>query len=306
MTVCIDALYKAGSHFLIEKGIPEASEDAWILLEAITGIGRTAYYRDPKAEVDEGKVHLYRQWLERRAMREPVQYITGSMNFAGFDFLVTPEVLIPRLDTEVLVETALPYVKKGTRILDLCTGSGCILLSLLGLRAQTSPESGQTDSEDEWICAGTDIAQTSLAVAAENERRIRQAVSEASCFPRISWLVSDLMAENPADLEGAPFDMITANPPYIPTEVVEGLDPEVRGFEPRRALDGGQDGLIFYRRIAGMAGGALRAGGHLFMEIGYDQGETVPMLFEAAGFTEVQLIRDLAGHPRVVSAVWPG
>ena len=211
--------------------------------------------------------------VSRRKSGEPLQYILGKWEFMGLPFYTRPCALIPRQDTETLVEQVLKIVKPGMKVLDLCTGSGCVLISVL----KNAPE---------LTGMGSDISKTALLVAKENAK-LHEVDAE--------WVRSDLF-----DNITETFDVIMANPPYIPTGEILSLMPEVRDFEPENALDGGADGLDFYRKIAGQVKDYLNPGGYVYMEIGYDQGEAVSELMRNAGFTEVEVIKDLARNDRVV------
>lgn len=203
----------------------------------------------------------------------------------GLTFIVNEHVLIPRQDTEVLVEEVMRYLHDGMRILDMCTGSGCILLSLLRY-------------SNDCTGVGIDISGDALRVARENAERILgvQAVEQS----RITLLQGDLFEALEKSDAGNKFDIIVSNPPYIKTDVIDSLMPEVREHEPRLALDGREDGLFFYREIITRAGSFLAGGGMLFLEIGYDQGEEVRLLMEKAGYTDIEVIKDYAGLDRVV------
>ena len=220
-------------------------------------------------------VARYEEAIALRATHQPLQYITGEQEFMGLSFQVSPEVLIPRQDTETLVEQTQRVLKDGDRILDMCTGSGCILISLL---------------HENKTCQGmgVDIADTSIALARENAERNDV---------RAEWLVSDLFSE----VHGV-FDVMVSNPPYSATAVLQELMPEVIEYEPKRALDGHEDGLYFYRQIIAEAPKYLKPGGWILFEIGYDQGESVPALLTEAGFTEITVIKDYSGNDRVVRA----
>ena len=206
-----------------------------------------------------------------------MQYLTGSTEFMGLPFFVNESVLIPRQDTEVLVETALAMMKPECRLLDMCTGSGCILLSLAKLG---------TVAEG----VGVDISEGALKVAERNRENLG--------LPQVRLVHSNLFES----VEGV-FDMIVSNPPYIPTEDIEDLMREVRDHEPHLALDGSKDGLLFYRKLAEESGRYLVPGGSLLFEIGYDQGEAVSQLLDQAGFKDIHVKKDLAGLDRVVYAV---
>ena len=214
----------------------------------------------------------YEELLTRRASGVPLQYLTREQNFCGLSLYVDERVLIPRQDTECLVEEVLRDGARGA-LLDLCTGSGCIPLALL--------------KHGNFSCAlGADISAEALAVAETNRAR--------TGLPLL-LRQSDLFTEIPER-----FDVITANPPYIESAEIESLSVEVRDHEPRLALDGAADGLAFYRRLAAESGAHLKPGGRLYLEIGMSQGAAVASLLEAAAFSDIQIIRDLAGRDRIV------
>lgn len=270
--------YQAGRERLISAGIGEAELDARLLLEYVCGTDRNHLIVYGSEPVGEEELQRYQTLLAQRADRIPLQYLTGVQNFMGLDFLVNEHVLIPRQDTEILVEEALRHLHDGMHILDLCTGSGCILISLLRY-------------SNDCRGLGADISPEALTVAEENAKRL---VPEEE----IEFIKSDLYER----VEGM-FDVIVSNPPYIPTGVIESLMPEVREHEPRLALDGCEDGLIFYRRIINESRAHLKGGGMLFFEIGFDQGAAVRELMEQAGFLEVKVSKDYAGLDRVVSGI---
>ncbi len=272
--------------------VPDFALDAGYLLEFTSGRKHIDLVLDGREQMTEALFAKYRDCIRRRAQRIPLQQITGSQAFMGLDFMVNEHVLCPRQDTETLVEeglTILASLQSGSakngqanadreiRLLDLCTGSGCILISLLVLaRGQETPIHG----------LAADLSPEALAVARENAKR--NGVSAA-------FVLSDLFAE----IEGS-FDLITANPPYIPSGQLEDLMPEVRDHEPRMALDGDEDGLVFYRRIAGQAPDYLREGGWLLMEIAFDQGQAVRQMLSDGPFEEIEIIQDLSGRDRVL------
>ena len=277
-----------GGRVLAAAGVPEAELDAWYLLEYLRKergerSDRQWYLlnREDEARAEEEKA--YQELIERRAKRIPLQQITGEQEFMGLSFRVNEHVLIPRQDTEVLVEEALNYVRSGMDILDVCTGSGCILLSVLKL--------GKKKCRGILHGTGVDLSREALQVAEENAGRLQV---------EATFLHSDLFAE----VQGQ-YDMILSNPPYIEKAVVETLEEEVRIHEPRMALDGGEDGLDFYRKITAESVQYLRKGGRLLFEIGYDQGEAVSALMKEH-FAEVRVIQDLAGLDRVVSGMYCG
>lgn len=270
--------YQAGRERLASAGIGEAELDARLLLEYVCGTDRNQLAVYGSEPVREEELHRYQTLLAQRADRIPLQYLTGVQNFMGLDFLVNEHVLIPRQDTEILVEEVLRCLHDGMHILDLCTGSGCILISLMRY-------------SNDCQGLGVDISPEALSVAEKNAKRL---VPEE----KIQFIESDLYER----VEGM-FDVIVSNPPYIPAGVIETLMPEVREHEPRLALDGSEDGLIFYRRIINESRKHLKGGGMLFFEIGFDQGAAVRELMEQAGFLEVKVSRDYAGLDRVVSGI---
>ena len=290
MRSCREAVQSA-AEYLRRAGVPEPEDNAWQLFSFVTGMSRTRYYVSLQEKVPAETEAAYREVLARRAGREPLQYITGSQEFMGFSFEVTPDVLIPRQDTETLVEEAFSWALKEKeqeerplRLLDLCTGSGCVGLSLFLLLRQKGADCSLT---------ATDISKEALSVAQRNADRL---VSEAD-RNRITFLQGDLLQP----VEDA-FDVIVSNPPYIPSSVIEGLMDEVKDHEPRLALDGSGDGLCFYRRIAEDCREHMKKGGRFFAEIGYDQGETTAAVFRESGWRNISVMRDLSGNPRVLAA----
>ena len=250
-----------GTVALEKAGVEDAARDAWYLLEYVTGIGRASYYGEPDRAISEETALRYQECIRRRKERIPLQHITGEQEFMGFPFYVNEHVLIPRQDTETLVEEAVKAVRRKAkdaegfslaerkiRVLDMCTGSGCILLSILKMCP---------DAEGK----GCDISKDALAVARKNGERLRVAAQ---------WICSDLF-EGFMETE-VKYDVIISNPPYIPTADIEGLQDEVRLHDPRIALDGGEDGLYFYRRIIEDGVSYMKTGGILLFEIGCGQG----------------------------------
>ena len=256
-------------------GVKAANTDARLLLEFVCKTGMNTLFSHPDKEISKEEEILYKEFILRRKKGEPVQYITGEQVFMGLNFKTDPSTLIPRLDTESVVEDALSELHDGMRILDLCTGSGCILLSLLKY-------------SNDCIGIGTDISAKAVELAQLNSQRLG---IEAT------FLQGDLFE----GVEGK-FDMILSNPPYIESAVIETLDDEVRKFEPMSALDGGEDGLVFYRRIAKEAKRYLKRGAVLIFEIGYNQGESVPGILSEEGYQEIVVKKDLAGLNRTVMA----
>ena len=275
-------VYKVGKERLMQVGITEAELDARLLLEEICHTNRNDLLVHGDKEVTAENEAKYLEWVERRAARTPLQHITGVQEFMGLEFEVNEHVLIPRQDTEILVEEILKDLHDGTRILDMCTGSGCILISLLNF---------SNDCEG----VGVDISEKALTVAKRNAEKL---LADKQDNTKVSFMVSDLFTELYEAVP--PFDIIVSNPPYIRSDVIPTLMDEVRLHEPIGALDGMEDGLFFYRKITEQSKTFLQGGGKLFYEIGYDQGEAVKNIMETAGFLDVKVIKDFAGLDRVV------
>ena len=267
-----------GMQKLKEAQIGEAQLDARLLLEEVCGTDHNTLLCHGDREVSEAEEEQYRKALEQRAVHVPLQHLLGYQDFMGLRFQVNEYVLIPRQDTEILVEEAMRYLHDGMRILDLCTGSGCILLSLLHY---------SNDCEG----VGVDISQEALQVAAQNAELLGI---------RADFLKSDLYEK----VTGK-FDLLVSNPPYIERAIIPTLMEEVREYDPYIALDGGEDGLDFYRRIIGGAQDYLNRGGQILMEIGSGQAKAVSELLCEAGFKEIDVCRDFAGLDRVVSGRLP-
>jgi release factor glutamine methyltransferase len=253
---------------------------AELLLAETLGLDRVGLYLNFERPLQADELTAYRERVRRRARREPLAYILGRTEFWSLPFKVTPAVLIPRPDSELLVEVALPLLAGAARVLDVGTGSGALAIAL----AHERPE---------WMVTAIDLSPEALAVAAENARS--NGVAE-----RVHCLSGDL-----AVLPGGPFDLVVANPPYIPSGDLAALMPEVRDFEPHLALDGGRDGLEAYRALTRQAGAVLAPGGWLLVEVGLGQVANVQELFAAAGLTEIFTARDLAGIERVVGGHRP-
>lgn len=290
----------------------------------------------PDAKALSAATTLFQANVDRRRRREPLQQILGTAGFYGLDFVVTKDVLCPRADTETLVDAVLgnlmpeqigavhtaPSVDStceartevenpavdtspsehtvdkcpdflahvdndGASLLDVCTGSGCIAIALTKFGAFRD-------------ITAVDISDAALAIARRNAERLL--ITEAVDFTLLRSDMFSALAERTEDGALKRYDVIVSNPPYIPSAVVDELEPEVRDYEPRIALDGTADGLRFYRILAEESGHYLKPGGRIYLEIGYDQGERVPALLEAAGFQEVTVIRDFGGNDRVVAA----
>mgnify|MGYP005834497037 FL=1 len=270
--------YEQGCRTLQAAGIEEATLDARLLLEAVCGTDRNDLLAHGEQPVMSQAEEKYLNWIRQRAEHIPLQQLTGEQDFMGLTFSVNEHVLIPRQDTEILVEEVLRELHDGMRILDMCTGSGCILLSLLHY---------SNDCEG----LGVDLSAEALEVAGRNVLKVLTPEKAEHAH----FLQSDLFEK----VEGK-FEIIVSNPPYIASAEVEKLMPEVRDHEPRMALDGTEDGLYFYRRIIEEAGKHLVSSGMLFFEIGYDQGQAVSELMRTEGYCEVQVVQDYAGLDRVV------
>lgn len=290
---------------LTAAGIADAATEAMIILRETAGLSATDVHSRPDDELPDDAYNSIQTIIKRRLMREPLQYIYGRWDFMGLVFDVAPGVLIPRPDTEILVEATMRELHDGMRILDLCTGTGCILISLLKY-------------SNDCVGVGVDISAEALAIARRNaETMLGDSGAAGSVLDadgegkaRIRFQQGDLYdALGPTDgacresREGSElFDIIVTNPPYIASSVIGTLEPEVREHEPMIALDGGADGLDIIRRIIDGASDHLVPGGEIYMEIGYDQGESVSALMRDAGLADVEVIQDYAGLDRVVHA----
>lgn len=308
-----------GKKILKNAGIVEADLDAWYLFEQIFGISRAQYFLcareniagstaqkmaaqeqtgnslESKNALDcvelwlKEKMSAYENTLEKRASRIPLQQILGQQEFMGLTFFVNEHVLIPRQDTETLVELVLNEQKdKNISILDMCTGSGCIAVSLKKLGGYACVE-------------GADISEEALKVAKRNSEEILENSDVNSSRTGVIFRRSDMFSAFP---ETERFNVIVSNPPYIPSAVIEELEPEVRDHEPRGALDGTADGLYFYKILAEECAKHLTPGGHVYFEIGYDQGAAVKELLDIHGFKDTRVIQDLTGKDRVVCGTW--
>ncbi len=269
----IKEAYEYGIRILTDNGITDAKSDTLLLLHYICHVERNDIFAHGERLIDANLCEQYKEALNRRITHEPLQHITGIQEFMGLEFAVNCNVLIPRQDTEILVEEVMKYLQDGSRILDMCTGSGCILLSLL--RYSNNCEG-----------FGIDISNEALTIARQNADKLDI---------KANFLQSDLFEK----LEGK-FDYIVSNPPYIKSSVIPTLMEEVKDFEPMLALDGKADGLYFYRQIIEGAVLHLKRAGMLFFEIGYDQAEEVGQLMKDAGFLDVKIIKDYALLDRVV------
>lgn len=275
-------LYEEGRRILEQAGLPDAALDARFLLEEVCGTNLQTLLVFPEKKVTEEEVNQYRAFIQRRKDREPTAMILGEWDFMGLTFRLNKSTLIPEQDTEVLVETALEELKRRglgeapLRILDLCTGSGCILLSLLHELRNAGG-------------LGTDLSEEALEAARENA--VRLGLQERAAFQQ-----GDLW--EPVGDER--FDLIVSNPPYVPTEVIPTLEPEVRCGEPYAALDGGEDGLVFYRRIMREAAGHLKPSGIIIVESGFDEAPQIAALMQDQKLRGIRTVKDYGGLDRVV------
>jgi len=281
----VAAVLRQAARRLISRGIESGSLDSELLLGHVLGLTREQLMVAAAIQLDDRELRVYDSLLARRLERQPTAYITGKREFWSLDFHVTPDVLIPRPETEVLVEIALRLAMearcaKALRIVDLGTGSGAIAVALA--RELAGAE-----------IFASDISQAALAVAKDNAVRNHVA-------GKIKFVLGDLFEAIPAEQS---VDLIVSNPPYIRRSDVDTLEPEVSRWEPRGALDGGLDGLDYYRRIAAQAFGYLAENGAVAVETGAGMGESVARLFQDALVgAEVEIYKDYAGNDRVVVA----
>jgi release factor glutamine methyltransferase len=260
--------------YLAGKGVVNARLEAeWLLCEALA-LDRVGLYLNFDKPLSDAELATFRQMVARRAKREPLQHILGTQEFMGLEFKVSPAVLIPRHDTETLLQEALRVAPQAATALDIGTGSGCVAIAL----AKNLP--GAT-------VVSVDIAADALELAAQNAalNGVQVDFRHGSMFEPV---------------QGESFDLIVSNPPYIPTADLAGLEPEVRDFEPRTALDGGVDGLDFYRQIVAQSPEHLAPRGWLLVEVGIGQGAEVKELFASAGFSAIFTAKDPGGIERVV------
>ena len=263
-----------GESILRKADIVDAKTDSWLLLAMACKIDHTYYYMHIDEEMTEEQAREFEVLIKKRAERVPLQYITGEQEFMGLTFHVNSNVLIPRQDTETLVEEALKVVRPGMKIMDMCTGSGCVLISIL-----------KNAHDIEGI--GYDISKQAINVAKENAK-----LNEVPAVFERSDLFEDVVEND--------FDVIVSNPPYIPTDVIATLMPEVAEFEPREGRDGKGDGLYFYSKILEQCKNYMKPDGYVLFEIGCKQGDSVSTMMRLAGFSEVHVIKDLARNDRVV------
>ncbi len=278
LELLIRDVIKQGEEILKAAGIVDWKIDSWLLAEYVFDINRTVFYMNPNMKVDTKLRDKYIELINLRALKTPLQYITGKQEFMGLDFIVNENVLIPRQDTELLVEKVVEHIKtkkEKVKVLDMCTGSGCIAISIDKL------------CENAWVFAA-DVSEKALDIAKKNNELNNT---------NVTFIQSDLFTKIQSD-----FDIIVSNPPYIKTKEIEALMDEVRVHEPRIALDGSTDGLKFYKKIAIDGRQYLRKNGIMFLEIGYDQGISVPEILDINGYTDIKVYKDLADNDRVVIA----
>lgn len=268
----IEQLLNKGADTLRKAGVSEYRLDAWYLLSYYMNIGKNEYYKNPYAPVSDAQVTEYESLISERAKRKPLQYITGEQEFAGLIFSVNENVLIPRQDTEVIVELIIKYAK-SKRVLDMCTGSGCIAVSV----AKYSEALSVTAS---------DVSENAISIAKKNA-----AINNAD----IEFVVSDLW-----DSITGKYDILVSNPPYITSLEMTGLMPEVFDYEPHLALLGGDDGLFFYKKILKDINKKITDGGMVFFEIGCSQADAVAALMKEQKMYDIKVEKDLAGLDRVV------
>lgn len=291
MKVTLGTLLEEGKEKLEKAGVPDPLLDARFLLLDVFDMNFASFLvkRDRpligdgnQTETDPDtlkKIETYRKLISRRELRIPLQQLTGVQEFMGLEFDVNEHVLIPRQDTETLVELVLnEHKEKSISLLDVCTGSGCIAISLAKL-------GGYTD------VTALDLSDEALKVARSNGEKLLD--------QPVKFIKSDMFSALDTEKQ---YDVIVSNPPYIPSLVIEGLEPEVRDHEPRMALDGEPDGLKFYRILAEEGRNYLKDGGSIYMEIGWDQAKDVTEIFETMGFSGLRTVRDMAGNDRVVCA----
>ncbi len=278
MLTCYESLLSFGEKELEEANILEAKLDAWYLLSYVFHISKMTYLLERRQQInlDDKKIEIYYNFISKRKQRIPLQHLTKEQEFMGFSFYVNEHVLIPRQDTETLVEEVLKDKIEGS-LIDVCTGSGCIAISLSKL-----------GSFKEVI--GVDISKEALEVAETNKQKLDA---------NVTFMESDLFD----NVEKQKFDCIVSNPPYIRKEVIETLEPEVKEFEPYLALYGPEEGLYFYKKIATIGKQYLKSNGKIYFEIGHDQGEQVKEILEFNGYKDICIIKDLAGLDRVVKGI---
>ncbi len=288
MTV-LDAIQRS-TDFLARKGVESPRLQTELLLAGVLGLPRMQLYLKFERVLTEPETNQLREWVKRRGQHEPLQHILGSVCFCGLELAVSRDALIPRPETELLAERGWGFLNetrdrhgRPPAALDLCTGSGCLALALAAKCQQA-------------VVWATDVSPGALELARANASRLNLA-------ERVTFLQGDKLAALPPGT--GPFDLIASNPPYIPSGEIGALQPEVRDFEPRLALDGGADGLDFYRAIAREAVAFLAPAGKLMLEIGDGQGEALQSLFAAQNWIVENLIEDYTARPRILVARRP-
>jgi release factor glutamine methyltransferase len=288
MTTTIAEAILQGAQALQRAGVPEARREAGSLLAHLLGRDRSFILSHAEDSLDENLLNKLNDYFVRRGQGEPLQYITGRQEFYGLDFEVSPDVLIPRPETELLIDTALKLVAKSKSVPFICdvgTGSGCLAITLLH-------ELGETAGVR---AVAIDISPAALAVARKNARR-------HSVVEQMEFVVSDCFAAlDPGDARQSGFDLIVSNPPYVAEDELPGLQREVRDFEPRIALTAGPDGLQIIRRLLLDAGSFLKTGGHFVFEIGFTQGALTEQLIDRDRWELLDIYQDLQGIPRTVA-----
>ena len=300
MSLSVKEILNIGQRRLQDAGVSDADLDCKLLYCFMRNITRTQLILMYQNVLEDRLCDEYFRLIDERASGKPLQYITGTQEFMGLEFDVNESVLIPRQDTETMVEDVISVIKDGALrgeslegtgrrewdILDLCTGSGAIGISLAKLL---------TGVKVNVTCS--DVSKAALEVARKNAEKL--GVSK-----NIKFAEGDMFAPFDGRFKKKKFDLIVSNPPYIESDVIPTLQTEVKDHEPMSALDGGDDGLDFYRIIAGEAGGFLKKRGVLFLEIGCDQGNAVrELLTEAGGYSDIRCLKDLAGRDRIIYAV---
>ena len=277
MEVLVIELIKDAIQQLEKANIADATVDSWLLSEEILNVKKQNYYMNMGITVNEELAAKYKEAVNKRAEHIPLQHIIGYQQFLDYKILVNENVLIPRPETELLVEKVTDFIGNNEmKVLDMCTGSGCIGITL----AKKFPESR---------VLGVDVSEKALKVAQKNKHNL-----EAD---NIDFMLSDLFGELGNDIT---FNTIVSNPPYIPTKVIETLQDEVRLHDPLLALDGTEDGLMFYRKITEKAREYLKTDGYLCYEIGAEQAADVSEIMKQAGLRDITVVKDLAGLDRVV------
>jgi release factor glutamine methyltransferase len=281
MAMVVKELLQVGQRALEVAGVYEAKVDAEQLLCYLLNVDKAGLFMVWSKVMDDSQCNNYFDLIDRRATRLPLQHITGVQDFMGYTFQVNEKVLIPRLDTEILAETAMDYIsyfKKKVHLLDLCCGSGAIGISL-----------EKICNELRVTCS--DVSDEAIDLAKKNAKRLRS---------KVSFVIGDLFEPFKKRFGNIRFDIIVSNPPYIESDVIPTLEKEVRVYEPHLALDGGTDGLDFYRRIIEEAPNYLRQGGILLLEIGHNQGKAVEDVAIRRGpFISVEIKKDYNGLDRV-------